>query len=161
VADLSQVSTEELMKIAGVDLTPPSIDAEGRTTFGINPPSPVALAETSDLSGYSDEDLMRIAGVTPPARTWGDTALDAGKSLMKGIYGVGEFAQSLTPMGIGNQLAAAVTGMPSYQQQMEASRVANVGDPDLVGANLAERAALRGRGNGSVCAHGWRRCPCC
>lgn len=114
-----------------IDMSPPQFE-EGRVVIASAPAAP--QIDPFDAAWDSVE----------APRTWGNTALDAGNSLMKGVYGVGEFAQSLTPMGIGNQLAAAVTGIPSYQQQAEGERLSTFGDPELNGANLAERAALRG-----------------
>lgn len=95
-------------------------DAELLQALGQQPSAPVA----PDFSGLSDADLMKQLGpaqTAAPAKTWGETAADVGRSvgggLSKGVAGLAGLpadAANLVTMGY-DAAQGLATGMP-YQQ---------------------------------------------
>lgn len=79
-------------------------------------------------------------------RTWSETALDTGKSLMKGLYGVESFvSQAMNPtQDFGQFLTKQLTGVapPTPSQLAEAERQQYIGDPILRNAGSGEKIAL-------------------
>lgn len=95
--DLSTLSNDELMQIAGV----------GSTGGG------------TDLSSFSNDDLFKIAGTQPVPEstqpTWGESARFVGKSLVEGVANTGgllaDIFPSLAPGGMsGSEIKQAVQG---------------------------------------------------
>lgn len=110
------------------------------------------MADAFDLAWDSVDESTSAASADPfdlawdsvqveePARTWGDTAYDAGREFLKSGVGMASMLQNPIDMMIGQM------GLPTNATRMEEARKKLVGDPNLEGLPLGERAIIKGAG---------------